>query len=188
MRIFKFVRLKSLSQSDTKFSITLFTRKWVAPKGENQQSDLGNYRVKFKRHALKFFFITMTISTPHMYRYSYKMFLAPLWKEYDQWQFRDVSPKNLVMDPLIISYLIILYFHHSSAWYCTDILRKNSVLVTNRSLRVNGQLRKNVELTLLRQLLPFLEFYEDILPHHLSHTWSKKWMGNLLIRKTYSPS
>ena len=96
-------------------------------------------------------------------------------------EFGNGSTNNPLFD-------IILYFHHSSAWYCTDILRKNSVLVTYGSLRVNGQLRKNVELTLLRQLLPFLEFYEDILPHHLSHTWSKKWMGNLSIRKTYSPS
>ena len=33
---------------------------------------------------------------------------------------------------------IFLYSHHFSAWYCIDIVRRNSVLVTHGSLRVKG--------------------------------------------------
>ena len=36
---------------------------------------------------------------------------------------------------------IFLYSHHLSAWYCIDIVRRNSVLVTYGSLRVKLQSR-----------------------------------------------
>ena len=46
----------------------------------------------------------------------------------------DVSLENLVLDQLIISLIkIFLYSHNLSAWYCTDIARRNSVLVTHGS-------------------------------------------------------
>ena len=32
---------------------------------------------------------------------------------------------------------ILLYSHHLPAWYCIDIVRRNSVLVTCESERVN---------------------------------------------------
>ena len=46
----------------------------------------------------------------------------------------DFSSENLVLDQLIID--ILLYSHHLPAWYCIDIVRRNSVLVTCESERV----------------------------------------------------
>ena len=43
----------------------------------------------------------------------------------------DVSLENLILDQLIVPLLIFLFFSdHLSAWYCTDIVRRNSVLDT----------------------------------------------------------
>ena len=44
----------------------------------------------------------------------------------------DVTVENLILDQLIFSLLIFLsfFFDHLSAWYCTDIARRNSVLNT----------------------------------------------------------
>ena len=42
----------------------------------------------------------------------------------------DVSSENMVLDQPIISLIdIFLYSHHLSAWYCINIIRRNSVLV-----------------------------------------------------------
>ena len=44
----------------------------------------------------------------------------------------DVSLENLVLDQLNISLsLFPLYSHHLSAWYCIDIVRRTSLLVTH---------------------------------------------------------
>ena len=41
-----------------------------------------------------------------------------------------VSEENLVLDQLIIPFIdIFLYSHYLSAYYCIDIVRRNSVLV-----------------------------------------------------------
>ena len=41
-----------------------------------------------------------------------------------------VSVENLVLDQLIIPFIdIFLYSHYLSAYYCIDIVRRNSVLV-----------------------------------------------------------
>ena len=44
----------------------------------------------------------------------------------------NVSSENLILDQLINPKLIFfLYSHHSSGWYCIDIVRRYSVLVTH---------------------------------------------------------
>ena len=51
----------------------------------------------------------------------------------------NVISENFVLDQLIISKLIFfLYSHYLSVWFCIDIVRRNSVLVTHGSLRVKG--------------------------------------------------
>ena len=46
----------------------------------------------------------------------------------------NVSSEHLILDQLIIPQSdVFLYSHHSSGWYCIDIVRKNSVLVTHGS-------------------------------------------------------
>ena len=53
---------------------------------------------------------------------------SPYYKPYNSY---DVSLENLVLDQLNISLsLFPLYSHHLSAWYCIDIVRRTSLLVT----------------------------------------------------------
>ena len=50
---------------------------------------------------------------------------------------------------------------------------------------VKAKLSKNVELTLLRKLLPFPEYYEDILVHHSTnhlHQYLKDKTNKLLTK------
>ena len=43
----------------------------------------------------------------------------------------DVTVENLILDQLIVPLLIFLFFSdHLCTWYCTDIVRRNSVLDT----------------------------------------------------------
>ena len=48
----------------------------------------------------------------------------------------NVSSENLVLGQLIM--FKFLFFHHLSGWYCIGMERRNSVLVTHRSLRLNS--------------------------------------------------
>ena len=55
----------------------------------------------------------------------------------------DVTFKNLVSDQPIIPIIdVFFYSHHLSSWYCIDIVRRNSVLVTDGSYRVNYFIEK----------------------------------------------
>ena len=79
------------------------------------------------------------------------------------YNFHDASSDNLVLDQLIIPQLIIifLYSHYLPAWYCIDIVRRNSVLVTQESERVNNCALKSeakLQLKASTQLRPALTF------------------------------
>ena len=49
----------------------------------------------------------------------------------------DVSQESLVLDQPIITQLTFFFSHYLSAWYHVDTVRRNSVLVTLGSLKVN---------------------------------------------------
>ena len=51
-----------------------------------------------------------------------------MWCKFGEFSIRSTN------NPLID---LFLYSHHLSAWYCIDIVRRNSVLVTHGGLRVN---------------------------------------------------
>ena len=57
------------------------------------------------------------------------------WPPYSSY---DVSLENLVSDQINPLIDICLYSHHLSGWYCIDIVRRNSVLITNGSYRVKS--------------------------------------------------
>ena len=65
------------------------------------------------------------------------MYTSPYCQPYNSF---DVSSENLVLDQLIIPKFIffLTLITYLINWYCIDIVRKNSVLVTHRSLRVKG--------------------------------------------------
>ena len=70
------------------------------------------------------------------------------------YSFYDVSSENLVLDQLLIPNLTdsFLYSHHLHTWYCTDILRRNSVLVTHGNKRVKPCLSWHTYLEILREV------------------------------------
>ena len=56
---------------------------------------------------------------------------SPHYQPYNSY---NVSSENLVWDQLIIPKIyFFLYSNHLSGWYCIDIVRRNSVLVTHVS-------------------------------------------------------
>ena len=54
---------------------------------------------------------------------------SPYFQPYNSY---NVRSENLVLDQPIIPKLIF-FFHHLSGWYCIDIVRGNSILVTHGS-------------------------------------------------------
>ena len=63
---------------------------------------------------------------------------SPYYLPYNSY---DVSSENLVLDQLIIpKFDISFYSQHISGWYCIDIVRRNSVLVTCGCERVKEKL------------------------------------------------
>lgn len=73
--------------------------------------------------------------------------------------------------------IFLLYSHHLSAWFCADILERNSVFVTLGGLRVKRK-------TLLWKWKPYSEIYRSArsINQSMHLTWSIRSANRLVYR------